>query len=375
METMRNRIMTNSEKISWFGPAIDEHEKRLVMDVLDSNYLNDGNVSRDLEKLIANFVGSKYAVATTSGTAGLAMSLFALGVGPGDEVIVPDFTFVATANAARFIGAKVRLVDIEPQRLALDCNKLLAAITSKTKAIIAVDVNGRGADYARLEKICADNNIALICDSAEALGSIHNNQYLGTFGDAGCFSFSANKTITSGQGGMIVTNNENLYHRLREIKDQGRRFGGSGGDDHHPVLGFNFKFTNIQAAIAVAQFDKLQSRLEHFKTRDSWYRECLSGCPGITFPSEYNQTTEVCQWTDILCEDRKKISDALTQNNMDHRAFWFPLHHQECYSGLNTDQCESSNKISKQGLWLPSAFDLTFDQVERVSRVIREACQ
>lgn len=357
-------------KIPWFYPLFDDKEKAEVIQVLDSNYINDGQVTKKFEDEVARFIGCKHCVAVTSGTTAISLSLMALGIGHGDEVIVPDLTFIATANAVRLAGATVKLVDIEPKCFTIDPNRVKEAITTRTKAIIPVDVNGRAADYASLELICKEYGLSLICDSAEALGSKYGGRFLGTFGDVGCFSFSANKTVSSGQGGMVATNNTEIYHRLKELKDQGRRFGGTGGDDLHPVVGYNFKYTNLQAAVALAQLKKIGARIEHFKNRDSWYFEGLKNCPGIELPPLSNEFGEVRQWTDILCQDRSKVEIALKNDQIDFRPFWFPLHRQAPYQ-LPDDQFEQSIRISKLGLWLPSSFELTFEEAERVSKVIR----
>ncbi len=244
--------------IAWFGPHLTGRELDRLRDVLDRQYVNDGPLAREFERRLAAFVGTRHAVAVTSGTAAIALSLMAAGIGPGDEVLVPDLTFIATANAVRMAGADVKLVDVEPVRFGVDPDAVEAAIGPRTRALVTVDVNGRGADYTRLEPICRKAGLVLICDAAEALGSRFAGKMLGSFGLAGCFSFSANKTITAGQGGMIVTDNDALHDRLRELKDQGRRKGGTGGDDDHPVLGFNFKFTDLQAAVALPQFDEIE---------------------------------------------------------------------------------------------------------------------
>lgn len=359
-----------NKKIPWFYPVFDETEKEQVIQVLESNYINDGQVTKKFEEEVAGFLGCKHCIAVTSGTAAISLGLMALGIGHGDEVIVPDLTFIATANAVRMTGAKVKLVDIEPKRFTIDPNRVREAIGPRTKAIIPVDVNGRAADYESLEAICKESGLSLICDSAEALGSKVRGKYLGTFGDLGCFSFSANKTVSSGQGGMIATNNTEIYYRLKELKDQGRRFGGTGGDDLHPVIGYNFKYTNLQAAVALAQFKKIGPRIEHFRNRDRWYFEALKECPGIELPPLSNDEGEVRQWTDLLCEDRSRVETALKNNQIDFRPFWFPLHRQESYRQPD-DQFEQSIRISKLGLWLPSAFDLTFEDAKRVSQVIR----
>jgi perosamine synthetase len=358
--------------IPWFTPEFDGPvERERLRAVLASNYLNDGPISREFEQRIAELVGVKHCVAVTSGTVAISLALSASGVGPGDEVLVPDLTFVATANAARMIGAEVKLVDVEPRRFAIDVDKAAKAVGPRTRAVVPVDVNGRGADYNALQSLAQEKGLKIICDSAEALGSKYCGRNLGTFGDAACFSFSANKTVSSGQGGMVATNSEEIYSRLRELKDQGRRHGGSGGDDLHPVMGFNFKYTNLQAAVGLAQLERFEERVAHFAKRDAWYRELLADCPGIVVPDPPNWDGEILQWTDILCTDRPRLHRALLAAGIDGRPFWFPLHRQEPYKAGDWDFPVAID-ISARGLWLPSAFSLTRSQVEEVARVVRD---
>lgn len=359
-------------KLSWFLPEFGELEKIEVLKVLESGYINDGELVRQFENDFSKLIGVKYSVAVTSGTAALTLALIGLGINKDDEVIVPDFTFIATANAVKLSGASVKLVDIEPKRFNIDPEKVIEAIGPKTKAIIAVDVNGRGADYSTLSEICKAENLFLICDSAEALGSKYNNQYLGSYGDAACFSFSANKTVTSGQGGMITTNNENLYYRLRELKDQGRRFGGTGGDDLHPVLGFNFKYTNLQAAVAIAQMKRLNSRIQHAKNRDQLYLKYLKNAQNVTLPASENQIAEVCQWTDLLSNKRKHIEEIFKNNNIGCRPFWFPLHRQTPYK-QEDKAFKNAIHVSETGMWLPSAFNIEEKDIKSVSDLILQS--
>jgi perosamine synthetase len=358
--------------IPWFAPEFDGPvERERLLAALASNYLNDGPLAREFEQRIAEFIGVKHCVAVTSGTVAISTALLAAGIGPGDEVLVPDLTFVATANAARMIGAEVKLVDVEPRRFAIDINKAAQAVGPRTRAIVPVDVNGRGADYNALESLAQEKGLKIICDSAEALGSKYYGRRLGTFGDAACFSFSANKTVSSGQGGMVATNSDEICERLRELKDQGRRQGGSGGDDLHPVMGFNFKYTNLQAAVGLAQLERFRDRVAHFAERDAWYRELLADCPGIVIPDRPNWDGEILQWTDVLCAERPQVQRALLDAGIDARAFWFPLHRQEPYKTDDKDFSVAID-ISARGLWLPSAFSLTRSQVEQVARVIRD---
>ncbi len=356
--------------IPWFRPELAGRETSLLLQVLESGYFNEGDVTLEFERRIAELVGVKHCVAVTSGTAAIAVALMGLGVGLGDEVIVPDLTFIATANAARLAGADVRLVDVEHPRFTLDPEAVVQAVGPRTRAIVTVDINGRAANYDLIEAFCRERGLALVCDVAEGLGSRYKGRALGGFGDAGCFSFSPNKTVTTGQGGMIATNDDGLYYRLLELKDQGRRTRGTGGNDLHPVLGFNFKFANVLAAIGLAQLERLSERLEKGRRREAWYRECLADCDGVEFPP--NDTGEVPQWTDVLIERRGAVERALDEAGIGYRAFWFPVHSQAPYKAAG-GPFPNTIRISQRGLWLPSYFGLTLGEVERISEVIRHA--
>ena len=230
--------------IDWFGPHFSGKELIFLKETIESGFINDGPQTRKLEKEIVDIVGSKLAVAVTSGTSAIALSLFAIGITPGDEVLVPNFTFAATANAVKLAGGIPKFVEIDEATLCISETSLLESVTSRTRAVVTVDVNGR-ARIMKLLKISAKQNIPLITDSAEALGSKYNGKPCGSFGVAGCFSFSANKTISSGQGGMIVNSDKEIYRRLLQLKNQGRLGNGTGGADVHHSVGFNFKYTDL----------------------------------------------------------------------------------------------------------------------------------
>jgi perosamine synthetase len=357
--------------IPWFSPKTVGGELTRLQGVLERNFFNDGPLTQEFQDRIAGIAGTRYAVAVTSGTAAISLALMAAGVGAGDEVIVPDLTFIATANAVRLTGASVKLVDIEPRRFGISISALAAVVGPRTRAVVAVDVNGRGANYEELEAFCNGNCLALICDSAEALGSRYAARALGSFGLAGCFSFSAAKTVSTGQGGMITTNDEQVAARLAALKDQGRPVRGTGGDDAHPTLGFNFKYTDLQAAVGLAQLDALDQRLAKARQRDEWYRAALSGTPGLEFPDYDQQPQEVRQWTDVLLDRKHEVKSALEAASIGCRAFWHPLHTQPPY-WTNGQACPNAADVSARGLWLPSHFDLTEEDVGRVADVIRK---
>ncbi len=357
--------------IAFYAPATGARERELLEAVLDSNYLNDGDVTRAFERMIATATGVEHCIAVTSGTVAIALALMALGIGPGDEVIVPDLTFIATANAVRLTGADVRLVDIEPRSFSIDPDRLEKAIGSRTKAVVPVDVNGRGAAYEEITRICETHGLEIVCDAAEGLGSAPKGRALGSFGRAGCFSFSANKRICTGQGGAVVTDDAALAARLRELKDQGRRVQGTGGDDPHPALGFNFKFTNLQAAVGVAQMERLAERVAQARAFVRWYREPLRDCPGIVIPDTPDDGT-VLQWFDILVTDRPRLSRALRERGIGHRAFWHPLHTQPPYRAKD-EPFPGAIDVARRGMWLPSSATLTQAEARSVAEAVRAA--
>jgi perosamine synthetase len=355
--------------IPWWQPQVSEIEHKLIKEVLESNYLNEGAVTEKFEAELARLLGVRHAIAVTSGTAAIYLSLYALGIGPGDEVIVPDLTFVATANAVTMCGAKVVLVDIDPETLNLDPAAFERAITPRTKAVIPVHVSGRGAALKPIMEIADARKIAVVEDAAEALLSQQGGRCLGTYGTFGCFSFSANKTITTGQGGLIVTNDDDYHVHLRQLKDQGRASRGTGGDDLHPVVGFNFKLTNLQAAVGLGQLSKLKARITRIKQSYRLYKERLSGLPGIKVLGFAIDSGEVPQWVDVLVEERDELDRALSANDIHCRRFWHPIHRQKPYA-LPDEQFPNSTALAKKALWLPSAFTLIDSDIELVCREI-----
>ncbi len=360
-----------SRSLPWWEPQIGTVELPLVREVLESNYVNEGNVTAAFEVRIAELVGAKFGVAVTSGTTAITLSLIALGIGPGDEVIVPDLTFIATANAVVLAGAKPVLVDIDERTLNIDVDAAARAITPKTKAIVPVHVSGRAADMREIVALARNHGLFVVEDAAEALRSKHEGTYLGTYGDTGCFSFSPNKTITTGQGGMIVTSNENVHKRLRELKDQGRPVRGTGGDDVHASIGFNFKLTNLQAAVGMGQLSYLETRLARQRQIYNEYVEGLKGVKGITLLGFRTDQGETPQWTDALCDRRDELDAHLRSLDIHCRRFWFPLHTQAPYK-LRDEAFPISTRLCKRALWLPSAFTLTTDDIALVCNRIRE---
>jgi perosamine synthetase len=363
-----------NSSIPWWNPQLAGDEYRLVQDVLDSGYLNEGDVTARFECEVAQLLSVKHAVATTSGTAALFLALAAVGVTAGDEVLVPDITFIATANAVSLTGARPVLVDVDPQTLCIDPSKAAASITRRTRAIVPVHVSGRAADMQAIMRLARAHDLSVIEDAAEAFLSKTDGRLLGTFGAAGCFSFSPNKTITTGQGGMIVTNDDELVIRLRKLKDQGRPVRGTGGDDIHPSVGYNFKLTNLQAAVGIGQLSRLHDRLARMRQIYRRYADGLSGVPGIKLLPFATETGESPQWTDALVERRDELDGYLASRRAMCRRFWFPLHQQAPYK-LPDDKFPVSSQVGPHAIWLPSAFTITDTEVDMVCHYIRELLQ
>jgi len=356
--------------IPWYEPKTGKVERKLIAQVLESDYLNDGEYTTRFEEACAKLIGVKHVIAVTSGTIAMFLSLKALGVKAGDEVIVPDITFIATANAVDLCGAKPVLVDINPVDLTISVSAIKQAITKKTKAIIPVHVSGRGADMLAIMKLARKYKLAVVEDAAEAFMSKHKGKYLGTYGHAGCFSLSPFKVIQTGQGGLIATNNDKLALVLRQLKDQGRPKKGTGGDDIHPVVGYNFKFTNLQAAIGLGQLTQLEFRVDKIRKTYKQYLNELSLDRFSLFEFDI-KNGELPLWVDAYTRERDKISDYLHAKNIGCRNFWLPIHRQNPYHMIDK-KFPQSIRMSASSLWLPSAFTSTAKDISIVSKAIND---
>lgn len=354
--------------INQMEPSFDEQE-RLAMDL----YLREGGwgtefkKTREFEELIKEYTGAKHCWIMPNGTLSLSCALVAIGVGVGDEVIVPDYTMAATANAVHLIGAKAVFVDICHENLCMDYDQMTQAITSKTKAVILVTINGRfPKEIDRFTSFCSSKGIVLIEDAAQSLGSFCNGRHLGRFGEIGSFSFSAPKIITTGQGGALITDDDVLSDRIKKLRDFGRE---SGGSDHYMTMGWNLKFSDFQAVIGIEQMKKLPDRVTRKREMGKLYDNLLQGIEGVELvPTDYEQTSP--WFFDILCNDRIGLMEYLKKNNIGTRPFYPPLHSEPVY-GYDM-QFLVAEDISTRGLWLPSSITVTDDQIEYICGKIRQ---
>ncbi len=346
----------------WFG----EEEKRAIADYLDGGaWLTEFRKTTEFEKMIADHVGSRHAIVVSSGTAALFCALAGCGIGPGDEVIVPDFTMIATANAVLLAGAKPVFVDIDASNLCLDLHAAEKAVTHRTRAILLVGINGRAPDMSKAIDLAEYHSLRLMEDAAQSFGSRHAAKALGTFGIAGVYSFGPLKIISTGQGGAVVTNDSEIAARIRRFKDFGRLHGGI---DRHESIGYNFKFTDLQAVVGIEQMKKLEWRVLRKKEIFALYRSELSDIERLTFVE--TDLSEVTPWfVDVLADDRDGLMSHLVEHGIKTRPFYPPIHRQPAYC-LDDSYCVTE-QVATSGLWLPSSSFLTDNDVHRVCETIR----
>ncbi|MCA9973736.1 MAG: DegT/DnrJ/EryC1/StrS family aminotransferase [Anaerolineales bacterium] len=346
-------------------PTFDDAEITAVADCIRSTWVIEAQRTALFEQRIAAFVGARYAVAVPSCTVALAVSLLALGIGPGDEVLVPDLTFVATANAVNLAGATPILVDIDPHTLGMDPDAVRRAVSPRTRALLPVWFNGRAPQIDALLAIAREHDLFVVEDAACALGSRWQGRHSGTFGDLGCFSFNTTKIITTGTGGIIVTDSPALYERCERLKNHGRL----DRRDHHPFVGFNFGFSDLLAALGLAQLDKLPQRIQHKRDLYSWYAARLQAAPGIDM---LPLPDGAAPWyPDLFVADPPRLKAHLESQGIQIRLFFPPIHTQPAYeqAGAFPHACA----ISPRGLWLPAAAYLTEADVDRVCAAVLPA--
>ena len=319
------------------------------------------------ENTIADYTGAKHCIVVNNGTISLTLAALSCGIKAGDEVIIPNYTMIATPNSIQMYGAIPVFVDVEPTTLCLDIKLVTEAITSKTKAIILVNANGRYpvSGINAIEDLCDQHNLILIEDSAQALGSFYpDGRHMGTAGKVGSFSFSAPKVISTGQGGALITNNDDIAYKLRRLKDFGRS---GGGNDIHDSIGYNFKFTDLQAVIGIEQMKKLQWRVDRKKEILNQYQMNLNNTKQVKF---FDQDLEyTTPWfIDSLVEDRNSLMEFLKDKNIGTRMMYSPINKQKVYKC--TGEHPISNIIGENGLWMPSSSQLTNDEVQYVCECV-----
>lgn len=350
----------------WFG-----EEERLAMDEYLGNggWITEFKKTQEFEQMIADYTGTKHCIVVNNGTISLTLAAIAAGIKAGDEVIVPNFTMIATPNSIKMFGAIPVFVDVEPETLCMDIELVKQAITPKTKAIFYVSANGRypNSGIESFVKLAKEHNLILLEDSAQSLGSFYpDGTHIGRKGLVGSFSFSAPKVISTGQGGALITDDDEMAHKLKRLKDFGRS---GGGNDIHDSIGWNFKFTDIQAVIGIEQMKKLPWRVERKKEILKLYQELLKDTKQIQFfDQDLKHTTP--WFIDTLVYNRDGLQAFLKENNIGVRVMYPPINKQEAYNLLG--EYPVSNLIGEKGLWLPSAGQLTNNEITTVCEKINQ---
>ena len=354
-----------SDFIPQMQPLFGAEEKAALNAYMDEGgFLTEFRRTEQFETMIAEFTGAKHCVVVNNGTISLTLAALACGIKAGDEVIVPNYTMVASPNSVLMFGAVPVFVDVELDTLLLDPDLALAAITPRTKAIMLVSANGRypKAGIYTYHKLASDHGLTIIEDAAQSLGSYYpDGRHIGRAGTVGSFSFSAPKIISTGQGGALITDDDDVAARLRRLKDFGRS---GGGNDIHATIGYNFKFTELQACVGVEQMKKLAPRVARKKEIWGRYRDNLANVAGVTL-FDHDLELTAPWFIDSIVERRDDLARHLKAANIGSRAMYPPINRQEAYQ--LPGEFPVSDRIGSNGLWLPSFVQITDEQIDYVT--------
>lgn len=368
LNNIYNNWFNIKDKIVQTRPNFDINEANACFEYMKSgdNFVTEFKQTAQLEKMITEFTGSKYCVMTTSGTTALMLAYYSLNIGKGDDVIVPNYTMIASINSIKAVGANPIIVDVDPITCTLTKEIIEKHITDKTKAILHVSLNNRTNNLNDIVQYCKENNLFLVEDAAQSVGCFLNNKHIGTYGTIGCFSLSTPKIISTGQGGFLVMDSEDLYKKLNMIKNYGRKEGGS---EVYEIFGLNSKFTDIQAVIGIEQMKKLPYRIKRMREIfDLYYNELISIKSNCKMIPPAND--EWIPWfIDIFVDNRDDLASFLNKHNIQTRITYpalnkLPMH-------LNNDNLENSNYISMHGLFLPSHTLLSDHEIKYICEIIK----
>ncbi len=365
------RVDRSMQPIQVSRPDLSHDEFRTVLEAFISSWISSkGPYVEKFERDFSEYVGASHGIAVTNGTVALHLALMALGIGPGDEVIVPDLTFAATINAVLYCGATPVIVDVDSDTWTMTREIVAAACTNRTKAIIPVHLYGRPAEIGPIVEFARDRGIAVVEDCAEAPGARYGGKMVGQHGDIGCFSFYANKIVTTGEGGMCLTASPELASSLRCMRDHGMTPGRS---YWHERVGYNYRLTNLQAAIGHAQMWRIEAVLERNRQIQELYRRALGGLPGVRFPEPMPREYEPVVWLAsvlVPAQHRDKIIEAAQNARIEMRPFFHPLSVLPPYASYAV-RCPNSAELSASGINLPTSRDVDDQVVGRVAEIFR----
>jgi perosamine synthetase len=350
----------------WFG----EEEVTAVCDYMRSGgWLTEFDKTREFEHMIAAYTGATHCIVTNSGTISLTLAALASGLQAGDDVIIPNYTMIASPNSVFIFGANPIFVDVELETLCLDIDKTKAALTPKTRAIMLVTANGRfpRCGIEPFVRLAAERGLILIEDAAQSLGSCFpDGRHIGRAGKVGCFSFSTPKVVTTGQGGCLITDDDDIAFRVSRLKDFGRA---ARGADISDSIGYNFKFTDLQACVGLEQMKKLDGRIERKRQILRQYQQGLKTVGSVQF-FEQNLTCTTPWFIDILCERRDQLQIHLKKLGIGTRVMYPPINRQKAYQ--RSGSYPNSELVGQKGLWLPSSCQLRDEQIDDVCNAIRQ---
>ncbi len=357
-------------------PSLGDKEFQYAAECLKTGWISSaGKFIGDFEERWAEYCGMKYGVAVSNGTAALQVAIGCLGLKPGDEVIMPTFTIISCALAAIYNGVEPVLVDADPGTWTMDVSQIESKITSRTKAIMPVHIYGHPCDMESIWELAKKYNLFVIEDAAEAHGAEYKGKRCGGLGDISCFSFYANKIITTGEGGMVLTNNEEFAEKARSLRNlcfrQDRRF-------YHTELGHNFRMTNIQAAIGLAQLERVDELVQKKRWIGQIYNERLDNVPGLILPVEESWAKNVYWMYAVVLEENIgmeaiEFMERLREHGIDTRPFFLGIHEQPVFNQMGLFKDERypvAEMIARKGLYLPSGLTLTEKQINEVSEVV-----
>lgn len=360
-----------SYKIFQLEPYFDEREIENLKVVINTGWVTEGPFSKEFIKKIQNYTGANYAVLANNGTLALYLSLLSIGIKHGDEVIVTDFSFNASASSIAFTGAKPVFVDINNSDLQIDVNKIEKTISSNTKAIMPVHIYGQACDMDPIIRLAKKYNLKIVEDAAQGYGVFYNNKHTGVIGDVGIISFFADKTITTGEGAIILTDDEAIYNKLKMLRNQGRP---NSGTFIHPELGMNFRMTDLQCAVGVAQLEKFNEILEIKNKNYNLYTENLEQIPQIAF-IELNEFSNFVPFrVNIRAEKLDQLIEYMESNLIQTRRLFYPLHKQPCFKYLKYKENDfpNSDRAYNEGLSLPIHCGLKEKDIKYICNTIRK---
>lgn len=355
--------------IPWAQTYVGAEEKHQMLDCIQTGWYSMGPKVAELERLMSGYTGAKFSVALNSGTAALDVALMLLGIRSGDEVILPAFTYIATANAVLYRHAVPVFIDIEPDTYTIDLNQIEARITDKTKGIIAVDYAGQGPDYRELGKLAKARHLFVLEDAAPSLGGRQRDQMFGTLGDIGITSFHAAKVFTTIEGGMLFTQNELHDKNARIIRSQGES---PAQKYEHPLVGHNYRLTDLHAAIGIGQFSRIDALFAKRRSIARRYAEEFQGFDGIKIPvlREYNDHAFFLY--PILVNDRDGLRQYLSKQGISTNVSWpMPIYRQRPYMQFATNRCPVAEHVCDHVLCLPSYYQMTEAEQEYVIENIK----